>query len=146
MPGSPPTNVMITTTSPRSSTIAVMWEEVPLINRNGIIAVYEVLYESLDEDERTNTTNVTGMMVELTNLKEDTNYSISVRAYSSVGGGPYSDPMYISTGMSMGIVHYYTYICRCTIGLMFSQLELMYHIVREYLRNSRCTHITCSYH
>ena len=39
----------------------------------------------------TTTVNSTTLTVDLTGLKEDVEYSIRVRAYTSVGAGPYSD-------------------------------------------------------
>ncbi len=68
------------------------WTEVPMINRNGIITTYEVMYEPLmtfDEltAARVNTTNVSTV---LTGLEENLEYNVSVRAYTSVGPGPYS--------------------------------------------------------
>ena len=60
--------------------------------------MYEVLYEPLETFGgaiQTQTRNVSGteMSVVLMNLEEFVNYSISVRAYTSVGEGPYSDEM-----------------------------------------------------
>ena len=81
---------MITVLS--STEIQVNWTEVPMINRNGIITTYEVMYEPLMTfDELTaakvNTTNVSTV---LTGLEENLEYNVSVRAYTSVGSGPYS--------------------------------------------------------
>ena len=39
----------------------------------------------------TTTVNSTTLMVDLTGLEEDVEYSIRVRAYTSVGAGPYSN-------------------------------------------------------
>ena len=79
-----------------STTIVVTWDIVPPIDQNGVITMYEVLYEPLETFGgaiQTQTRNVSGteMSVVLTNLEEFVNYSISVRAYTSVGEGPYSD-------------------------------------------------------
>ena len=79
-----------------STTIIVTWDIIPPIDQNGIITMYEVLYEPLETFGgaiQTQTRNVSGteMSVVLTNLEEFVNYSISVRAYTSVGEGPYSD-------------------------------------------------------
>ncbi len=68
------------------------WTEVPEINRNGIVITYEVMYEPLITFDiltiaRVNTTNV---FILLTGLEENVDYNISVRAYTSVGPGPFS--------------------------------------------------------
>ena len=57
--------------------------------------MYEVRYEPLETfggQIQTNSTNVTAPMtsVTLTDLQEVVTYNISVRAYTSVGEGPYS--------------------------------------------------------
>ena len=84
----------MTATAVSSTEIEVSWEEVPAINENGVITVYEVLYTPLMTFEgqiSTNTTNTSQLNITLTGLQEYVEYSISVRAYTSVGPGPYSD-------------------------------------------------------
>ena len=93
-PTSPPSNVMATAVSPTS--IMVTWDMVPPIDQNGVITMYEVLYEPLEAFNgaiMSNTTTVDGTAraVNLTGLEEYVNYTISVRAYTSAGEGPYSD-------------------------------------------------------
>ncbi|XP_064385915.1 uncharacterized protein LOC135334596 isoform X5 [Halichondria panicea] len=90
VPTNPPENVMITVLS--STEIQVNWTEVPMMHRNGIITTYEVMYEPLMTFDiltaaRVNTTNVSTV---LTGLEENLEYNVSVRAYTSVGPGPYS--------------------------------------------------------
>ena len=92
-PASPPTDVSAMSTSP--TLIEVMWNEVPAIDQNGIITMYEVMYtpqNTFGGQISTNTTNVSGseLMVTLPYLQEYVNYSISVRAYTSAGQGPES--------------------------------------------------------
>lgn len=93
-PASPPDNVEAMVTSPRS--INVTWEEVPLIDQNGDIARYEVRYRPLEtfgDAIRVQFVNTSNLSYELVNLEEFVSYNISVRAYTSVGPGPYSDPI-----------------------------------------------------
>ena len=75
--------------------IQVTWSEIPAIDRNGIITQYEVEYNQTTFSGATmyNTTTVDSstFMVDLTGLEEYVEYSIRVRAYTSVGAGPYSD-------------------------------------------------------
>ena len=92
VPAAAPVNIVISAVS--STEIEVLWEEVPAINENGVITVYEVLYTPLMTFEgqiSANTTNTSQLNSTLTGLQEYVEYSISVRAYTSVGPGPYSD-------------------------------------------------------
>ncbi len=78
-----------------STEIMVTWDMVPTIDQNGIITMYEVQYEPLEVfggQIQTQTMNVSvpNRSVTLRNLQEFVNYTISVRAYTSVGEGPYS--------------------------------------------------------
>ena len=98
MPASPPTNVVAVAAS--STSIQVTWDEVPAIDRNGIITEYEVEYNQSTFDINTTQTvrvNSSSRMVQLTELHEYVNYSIQVRAYTRVGFGPYSDDIYERT-------------------------------------------------
>ena len=67
---------------------------------NGIIITYEVLYEPLqtfDGQLEPRTLNTTELFTCLTDLQEFIGYNISVRAYTSVGLGPYSDKIFAMT-------------------------------------------------
>ena len=93
-PDAPPQNV--NTTAVSSTEIVVSWEEVPAIDQNGVITIYEIQFEPLVTFEgqiSTNSVNVTNtsLFVILTGLEEYVEYNISVRAYTSAGPGPYSD-------------------------------------------------------
>ena len=91
VPASPPQNVTAMVES--STTIRVLWEEVPAIDRNGVITMYEVQYEPLETfggQISTSTVNTSMLFFLLTNLQEFVDYNISVRAYTSAGPGPYS--------------------------------------------------------
>ena len=92
VPANSPQNV--TAVSLASTTINVTWEEVPPIDRNGIITTYEVLYEPLETFEQlllSDIINTTDLFILLEDLHPFVSYNISVRAYTSVGNGPYSD-------------------------------------------------------
>ena len=85
---------MATVVSPTS--IMVTWDVVPPIDQNGDITMYEVFYEPLETFNgtimsTTTTVDGTARAVNLTGLEEYVNYTISVRAYTSAGEGPYSD-------------------------------------------------------
>ena len=110
----------------------VSWGPVPLIDQNGIITEYEVMYEPLETFNgsiETQTANVSGsdMTITLMELEEFVNYSISVRAYTSVGAGPYGSEGFAMTNESgeyffkssklmcliMGVSLHYS-SCKCT--------------------------------
>ena len=100
VPASSPENVTVLVDS--STTIEVMWDIVPPIDQNGIITMYEVMYQPLETfngNISTQTMNVSGteMSVFLIELQEYVNYTISVRAYTSVGAGPYSNEVTVMT-------------------------------------------------
>ena len=78
-----------------STEIMVTWEEVAMIDQNGIITDYEVEFEPLQFTDglMLASVNTTNLSVNITGLEEYVEYNISVRAYTSVGPGPYSDPV-----------------------------------------------------
>ena len=78
-----------------STEITVTWEDVPMIDQNSNIINYEVQIEPLDfpADIFIDRLNTTDLSIVVTGLEEYVNYNISVRAYTSVGPGPYSDPV-----------------------------------------------------
>ena len=78
------------------------WDSVPPIDQNGIIIMYEVLYQPLETFGGTLQTlirnvSMTEMAVVLTDLQEFNSYSILIRAYTSVGEGPYSEDLTVTT-------------------------------------------------
>ena len=99
VPASPPSSVIANAISPTS--IQVSWSEVPDIDRNGIITQYEVEYNQTTFDSvptnQTVTVDNSTTMTQLSGLEEYVVYSIRVRAYTSVGSGPYSVGMNVTT-------------------------------------------------
>jgi len=91
-PNAPPSNVQAITIS--STAIMVTWDPVQEIERNGIITQYEVEFNqsTFNKISTSNltTTNGSQLMVELEGLEEYVEYSVRVRAYTSVGPGPFS--------------------------------------------------------
>ena len=87
---------------PTSSTTAyVSWEEIPEISRNGIIVNYQVQFQRSPPDGLSSGSVVTirsnSLDVNITELEEYANYSISVRASTSAGPGNYSEAVVIET-------------------------------------------------
>ena len=93
VPATPPQNVQATAIS--STEIMVTWDEIPGLDQNGIITEYEVQIQPLDfpADLSVNLLTTTNLSILVTDLEEYISYSIEVRAYTSVGPGPYSDPV-----------------------------------------------------
>ena len=95
VPSEAPQNVMLMFES--STAIRVSWEEVPAIDENGIIIMYQVQYDRLEtfgdliSTKNVNITDTSMLLTVLTGLEEYVEYNISVRAYTSAGPGPYSD-------------------------------------------------------
>ena len=77
-----------------STAIRLSWQPLLAIDQNGVITQYEVEFNQTTFSEvsmyNTTTVNSTTLMVDLTGLEEYVVYSIQVRAYTSVGAGPYS--------------------------------------------------------
>ena len=75
-----------------------MWEEVPVVEQNGIITGYTITYQSQTENDN-NSVQVNGSVrqTEFTNLKEYVNYNITVFASTVKGDGPASDPVVVRT-------------------------------------------------
>ena len=77
-----------------STSIRVTWREVPSLDQNGIIITYEVLLVPMETfggiltEQQLNSTNFS---VVVTDLQEFLNYRVSVRAYTMVGPGNYSN-------------------------------------------------------
>ena len=96
VPNASPANV--TGNNETSTSIFVQWDEVPADNQNGIIVNYTVTYtelpigSSLDEVVIAPKRNIT-----LKGLQKFTNYSITVFASTSKGGGSRSDPIFVIT-------------------------------------------------
>lgn len=97
-PSAPPHDVSSLTLS--STSIKVMWKEVPFIERNGIITGYQIEYnQSAFELEDISKVIVSApiMTITLGNLHEYTEYTIRVRAFTVAGSGPYSSDIVATT-------------------------------------------------
>lgn len=80
-----------------SSSVQVVWNEVPTIHRNGIIVMYEVEYNQSDgSDSQIKTVDADTYVLSLSSLEDFATYLIRVRAYTVVGPGPYSPPVNVT--------------------------------------------------
>ena len=108
MPSSPPSNVSAMAVS--STVISVMWQEVAAIDRNGIIIHYEVMYNrEFDVMNQSSFTDGNIRILNITGLDEFADYNISVRAYTSVGPGPYSQAEREMTEEDGEVIYYFFY-------------------------------------
>ena len=96
VPNAPPANV--TGNNKTSTTIFVQWNEVPANNQNGIIVNYTVTYTELPNGSPTAEVVIAPKRnITLVQLNKFTNYSITVFASTSKGGGSRSDPIFVIT-------------------------------------------------
>ena len=95
VPAGFPQNVTTTTVSPME--IRVNWEPMPAIEENGILVTYEILYEPQEtfngeimSNVSINTTDGSVLEMVLNDLQEFVEYNVTVRAYTSIGSGPFN--------------------------------------------------------
>jgi len=93
-PDGAPQNVIGQNSS--STSILVMWDEVPGDKQNGIITVYTITYRSQTEnDDGSVLVGANDRQKNLTELKEYVNYNIKVFASTVKGNGPANDPVIV---------------------------------------------------
>ena len=80
-----------------SASIVVQWNEVPQEHRNGEIQGYRVLYSDADGLETKKTVDAPTRETLLIGLKKSTTYTIKVLAFTSVGDGPASSGISVTT-------------------------------------------------
>ena len=86
-----------------TDTISISWNisTIP----NGIITVYEIRYRDSNNNGLYNITNTTNTQYSIEGLLPNTNYTIEVRAYTSIGPGDWSS--IISTSKICKIIIYF---------------------------------------
>lgn len=120
-PSSAPSNLMVEAIS--SIELLVTWDEVPLADQNGIIATYEVLsvpQTTFDDLLTSDIFNTTNMSLSLDDLHPNVNYTISIRAYTSVGPGPFETTVQLTPEDST----FYKNCCIICIKYLFCFLTL----------------------
>ena len=96
VPSASPVNVRGHNTS--STSIFVQWDNVPADDQNGVILSFTVNYRALPYGSlQTQVENAPTRQAILTGLDEYTNYSITVFASTSKGGGNVSAPVIVIT-------------------------------------------------
>ena len=109
-PNAPPSHVQGRNTS--STSILVQWADVNATDQNGIILSYTVGFTALPGgSEQTKVVNAPATDTTLTGLNEFTNYSITVLASTSKGGGNISEPIIVITDedSKLAVIYAYTY-------------------------------------
>jgi hypothetical protein len=96
-PSGPPQNVSAKSTGTESVGILVKWDNVIAEERNGIILGYTVTYwkDLIKRTVRVNDSDA--REVEIIRLQYLTNYKVEVSAYTSVGDGPKSLVVNVTT-------------------------------------------------
>ena len=102
--------LMVRATLLSSTNILVQWQGIPLVEINGNLS-YEVLYSYSQGPAQVDRT--AQMSIILENLAESELYMVQVRAVTSAGLGPYSDPVFQMTD-KQGIHCYITSIMKGT--------------------------------
>ena len=90
-----PTDLNASAISPRA--VYITWSPPPIIDQNGIITEYTLTYRGVERDSEeriisilTATTRSTTSRT-VSDLEEDTDYYITIRAHTIRGAGPVSD-------------------------------------------------------
>uniref|UniRef100_T1IT66 Down syndrome cell adhesion molecule-like protein Dscam2 n=1 Tax=Strigamia maritima TaxID=126957 RepID=T1IT66_STRMM len=97
VPRSPPQEIRCSTLS--SHSVYVVWDNLPPEDVNGLLLGYKVFYKALQKwnigVEQWNTTSVSRLALQ--QLQANTNYSFEVLAYTKIGDGVRSEPVYCMT-------------------------------------------------
>ena len=82
---------VIVDSSSTTDTILLVWTQIDEINRNGVILLYQLRYtQSADTQFVYVNVSASELSVNLIDLNVDTYYIVQIRAYTSVGPGPFS--------------------------------------------------------
>ena len=92
-PSGPPTNVFAEAL--HSTIIFVTWDEVAEVDQNGVITSYEVVVQPFTtfngQIPSSQSLNVSTESAVLLGLEEFVEYNVTVRAFTVVGPGPFSE-------------------------------------------------------
>ena len=117
-PSGPPTDVVATALS--ATTVSVSWQPPALLDQNGVVTAYQVVLVDTSNESRKmssvggntltllfqgmqviqkicSTTDMCLHVIFSVGLNEYTTYSVSVAANNSLGIGPYSQPVEVTT-------------------------------------------------
>ena len=98
VPSAPPQ--IVRAVNKTSTSILITWYEVPFGQKNGHILSYNVTYTMVNQNvTTTKQIEAPTLQVNLTGLRANTNYSITVMASTIKGHGPASPAIYVNTQM-----------------------------------------------
>lgn len=90
----------ITARNTSATSILVEWGSVRASKRNGIVRGYKVSYTKNGETETIELNDGNAKKLEVTGLDVYTEYSVKVLAFTSVGDGPESSPLTVTSDES----------------------------------------------
>ena len=73
---------------------------------NGVIVMYEIRYRKSNSNGPYNMTNTTNTQYSIRGLLPNTNYTIGVRAYTSIGPGEWSDTQFCTSNIRRSLVNF----------------------------------------
>ncbi|XP_022240839.1 Down syndrome cell adhesion molecule-like protein Dscam2 [Limulus polyphemus] len=98
VPDQPPHSVTCSTLS--SQTLHVEWRTPPVKSINGVLVGFRVIYRPIikwAENLESHKVEIEDLFINLVGLEMFTNYSIQVAAYTRIGNGVFSGPVYCRT-------------------------------------------------
>ncbi|XP_064626984.1 tyrosine-protein phosphatase Lar-like isoform X3 [Lineus longissimus] len=95
IPGGPPKNISIFGIS--INAIRLQWDLPAKNMRNGDVVMYQVSYFKGSDPITTFDLNTTEAYMIIDNLEKNTDYVFQVKAFTSIGAGPWSDKMHFRT-------------------------------------------------
>ena len=106
MPDTPPfSSIPVPSGSPQNlsyfgvgiSNVRISWDLPPKNQRNGQIVQYQVTYFKRGDQVNAVDLNTTERMIIIDSLEKNTEYAFQVKAFTSMGAGPWSKRMYFKT-------------------------------------------------
>ncbi|XP_045139286.1 tyrosine-protein phosphatase Lar-like isoform X5 [Portunus trituberculatus] len=97
-PSGPPTNITYRFQTP--GTIVFTWDLPSTNKRNGVITLYDLQFSKnviLNNDFKHDKNISDGTRIVFTGLEENMDYTFKVRAWTSMGAGPYSETLHLHT-------------------------------------------------
>ena len=96
---------------------------------NGIIIIYEIRYRESNSNGPYNMTNTTNTQYSIGGLLPNTNYTIGVRAYTSVGAGEWSNTHISTSNIRKSLVCHFN----CLYGFLYSYSLLQKSVTLQYM-------------
>ena len=128
VPSAAPVDLVVTNVT--STTIGLMWGEVPETDRNGIITEYQLRFRQQDSVNNTwtyVTVNGSTLKANLSGLQEFVTYFIQISAATVVGVGPFSLEINTTTLEDSTVLwHILAYTCLMTFLSLSSTLSTTY--------------------